>query len=165
MAECAKSVLRWAESGTCGGGMGAAVTARNDAARARSNGSAGTSSEEPIHSATSGWGGRRSRRGEHPSSVARPPELTKNPKRRSDPRFVRREVGDHAIQDLVQVHLGLVADQGADLAQVRDAPRHVLEPGLVGLVVGDGQDLARGLRALLDALGEGTDGDLFAVVP
>ena len=33
------------------------------------------SSEEPIHSATSGWGGRRSRRGGHPTSDAAPPEI------------------------------------------------------------------------------------------
>src|SRR5258707_731490 len=108
MAECAKSVLRCAERGTRGVAAVALVTEPNDDARSRSTGNAGSSSEERIHSATSGWGGSPKGVGGSIRRAWRSPlNLTKNPKRRSDPRFVGSEVRDHAVQDLVQVHPGL----------------------------------------------------------
>ena len=59
--------------------------------------------------------------------------------------------------------VGLVADQRADLRDVGHAPRHVLEPGLVGLVVRDRHDLGAAAGHRLDLLGELADRDFLAV--
>ena len=50
-------------------------------------------------------------------------------------RFLLADVIDHLDQDVVQGITGRVANQLRGLAQVGKAPRHVLEPGLVSLVV------------------------------
>ena len=53
----------------------------------------------------------------------------------------RLKVIDDAAQDLVEVHLRFVADQGRDLSQVGHPPWHVFEPRLVGLLVRDERNL------------------------
>jgi hypothetical protein len=46
-------------------------------------------------------------------------------------------VFDDAADDFVQGQAGLKTDQGVHFRDVRDAPRHVLEAGLVRLVIRD----------------------------
>src|SRR4051812_42859331 len=53
-------------------------------------------------------------------------------------RFTRSagpDVLDHTVNNLLEVQLRLVTNESADLRNVRNAPRHVLETCLVGLVV------------------------------
>ena len=51
------------------------------------------------------------------------------------------EVLDHARENLVELDGRRVADEGLDLGNIRDAPRHVLEAGFVRLIVGDPDNL------------------------
>ncbi len=53
----------------------------------------------------------------------------------------RREMRDHPLEDRVQAHLGPIADELFDLAGVGDAPLHVFEAFLIGLVVRKELDL------------------------
>src|SRR6185436_2715884 len=78
-------------------------------------------------------------------------------------RSPRADVVDHAREDLVELHLRLVADEGADLRDVRHAARHVLEAGLVRLIVRDGHDLRAAAGHRLDLLGQRAHRDLLAV--
>src|SRR5687768_17416932 len=47
------------------------------------------------------------------------------------------DVLDDAPDDVVKLEPGLESDERPDLRNIRDAPRHVLEPHLVGLIVRD----------------------------
>src|SRR5450759_689874 len=67
----------------------------------------------------------------------------------------------HQVDDLRKARARLESHERADLADVGDPSRHVLEPGLVGLIVGDEDDLRLALEPLLDELGEAHDGNLL----
>ena len=64
---------------------------------------------------------------------------------------------------LVELDGRLVPDERADARDVRDAARHVLEAGLVRLIVRDRHDLGRAAGHRLDLGGEVPDRDLVAV--
>ena len=55
------------------------------------------------------------------------------------------EMLDDPPDDVVEADFWLVPDEGPDLRNVRDAPRHVLEPCFVRLVVRD--ELDRGIAS------------------
>src|SRR5262245_32603955 len=50
------------------------------------------------------------------------------------------EIIDDLQEDIVERMSRFVSDHGARLGQIGDAPRHVLEPGFVGLLVGNELD-------------------------
>src|SRR5438067_9019397 len=63
-------------------------------------------------------------------------------------------VRDDLVQDVLQVHARLVADERANAGEVGDAPAHVLEALLVGAVVRHERHRRRAVRQLLDQLRE-----------
>ena len=65
--------------------------------------------------------------------------------------------------DVVQLELGLETDERLDLRDIRDAPRHVLESGLVGLIVRDVLDQRVAAGQALDSLGQLSNRDLAGV--
>src|SRR6185503_1383145 len=67
------------------------------------------------------------------------------------------------VHDLLDTEGGLISDQGLDLGEIGHAAHHVLEPGLVGLLIGDEVDLQGRVDAVADKAGQGADGDLAVV--
>src|SRR5882762_10299648 len=82
------------------------------------------------------------------------------PHRRRAPHLLAG-VDDDALEQLVQTHLGTVADKALDLAEVRHAAPHVLERTPVDLFIRDALDRGRAAAHLADALGQVPDGDLL----
>src|SRR6185295_12320715 len=64
-------------------------------------------------------------------------------------------------EDLGQRHRRRIADEALDLADVRDAPPHVLEALLVRFLVGHEDDGRRALGHVFHEVGELPDGDLL----
>src|SRR5687768_5616820 len=73
------------------------------------------------------------------------------------------EVLDHAPHDLIELDRRDVAGECVDLRDIGDAPRHVLEPCFVRLVVWDADDRRTAAGQLLDLGGERVDRDFVAV--
>src|SRR5262245_26110962 len=67
------------------------------------------------------------------------------------------------FQDRPNPQGGLIADSLANLGDIRNTPRHVLEPLLIGLIVGNRDDLGWASRDAFDQVGQIQDGDLFSV--
>src|SRR6266545_3766545 len=65
------------------------------------------------------------------------------------------------VDDLRQRRASFEADQPRRFADVGDTARHVFEPRLVGLVVGDQHDLRGASEPLLDELGEVSNRDFL----
>src|SRR5207245_2099055 len=65
------------------------------------------------------------------------------------------------VEQLIEPHLGLVADQATNLAEIGDPAPHVLERAAVDLLVGNELDLRAAVAQALDALGEVEHGDFL----
>ena len=70
---------------------------------------------------------------------------------------------DDPGENLVESDLRFVPDQVADLRQVRHAARHVLEPGLVGLIVRNLHDLGSPAGEVANPFSQLEDRDFLIV--
>src|SRR6185437_3934892 len=73
------------------------------------------------------------------------------------------EILDHAPENLVELDGRSITYQLADFGDLGDSPRHVLEAGLVGLLVRNHDDRRIAAGHLLDSLRQLADRDLGAV--